>query len=232
MDTVMPQLKKFVASLFFGLTAAAALMLLGGQALGQDTTATPDTQEDSAREWAFYASALAYFVPEDLDYIAPVVSADYGRLHLEARYNYEELEAGSFFLGWNFSAGDKLSLEATPMLGGVFGNAAVFFTGIAPGFKFTLGFQRFEIYSEGEYVFEVEDAAENFFYSWSELSYAPVAWARAGLVSQRTRVYQTELDLQRGVLAGFTYGNADFTAFLFNLGWTSPTVVVSVGYDF
>lgn len=212
---------------------AAVLFLLAGQALGQDTTGTPSVPEEAAdREWAFYISALAYFVPYDQNYVAPIITADHDWLHLEARYNYEELETGSLFLGWNFSAGDKLSLEATPMLGGVFRKGTGFLVGVAPGYKFTLGFQRFELYSEGEYVFDLEDSYEDFFYSWSELSYALVDWARVGLVGQRTKVYQTELDLQRGLLAGFTYRKLDFAAFLFNLGWTSPTVVISAGFNF
>jgi hypothetical protein len=215
------------------LSVAAALILLIGQALGQDTTGTAGAPDEAAgREWAFYASAFAYFVPDDQNYVSPIITADYGWLHLEARYNYEDLETGSLFLGWNFSVGDKLWLEATPLLGGVFRKGTGFIAGIAPGYKFTLGFQRFELYSEGEYVFGLEEASEDFFYSWSELSYSLVDWARVGLVGQRSKVYQTELDLQRGLLAGFAYRKVDFTVFLFNLGWTSPTVVVSAGFSF
>ena len=214
-------------------TIAAGLLLAIGQALGQDTTGAAGAPEESTgRAWAFYLSALAYFVPDDQNYVAPIVTADYDWLHLEARYNYEELETGSLFLGWNFSAGEKLWLEAMPMLGGVFRQGTGLISAVAPGYKFTLGFQRIELYSEGEYVFGLEEASEDFFYSWSELYYTPVDWARVGLVSQRTKVYQTELDLQRGLFAGFAYRKVDFGAFLFNLGWTSPTVVISAGLNF
>jgi hypothetical protein len=44
-----------------------------------------------------------------------------GWLHLEARYNYENLRTGSVWVGYNFSAGKKLVLDVAPVLGGVFG---------------------------------------------------------------------------------------------------------------
>lgn len=114
------------------------------------------------------------------------------------------------------------------MLGAVFGNS----TGLAPAYRFTLGYGRLELYSEGEYFFDADDSAENFFYNWSELSFALADWAYAGLVSQRTRAYETGLDVQRGLLAGFSYREVDFTAYLFNPGWASPTFVMALGYTF
>jgi len=206
--------------------AAAGLLLLAGQARGQ--VATDSARAASPNAWSFYASGYAYFVPDDRDYVSPVFTADRGWLHLEARYNYEDLETGAIFLGWNFSAGEQLFLEAIPMLGAVFGNTA----GFAPAYRFTLGYGWLELYSEGEYLFDVDDAAENFFYNWSELSYALADWVRAGLVAQRTRAYETDLDVQRGLLAGFSSRKVDFTVYLFNLGWTSPTVVGTLGYTF
>jgi hypothetical protein len=40
-----------------------------------------------------------------------------GWLHLEARYNYEALETGSVWAGYDFNAGKKLVLDLTPMVG-------------------------------------------------------------------------------------------------------------------
>ena len=45
-----------------------------------------------------------------------------GSQHLEARYNYEAQRTGSLWAGYNFSVGKKVKLDATPMVGGVFGN--------------------------------------------------------------------------------------------------------------
>jgi hypothetical protein len=49
---------------------------------------------------------------------------------------------------------------------------------------------------------------------------------------QRTQAYKTDLDVQRGLLVGFTYVMLDFTAYVFNLGWDSPTIVLSSAVKF
>ena len=139
-------------------------------------------------------------MPDSRNYVQPTVTADRQWLHLEARYNYEDLDTGSAWVGYNFSVGEKLSLDFTPMLGGVFGNT----TGIAPGYRGTLSWWKLVLYSEGEYVFDTGDRSASFFYNWSELSFSPVEWFRFGLVAQRTRAYESDRDIQRGFLVGFS----------------------------
>jgi hypothetical protein len=72
-------------------------------------------------------------------------------------------------VGNNFEIGEKLTLTATPMGGGVFGNT----TGVAPGYLAGITWKRLELSTEGEYVFDTKDGTGNFFYSWIELSYSP-----------------------------------------------------------
>ena len=199
-------------------------------ALDSKATRTPAAPSEEADEkaWSFSASASTYIVPDDQEYVQPTFSADRGWLHLEARYNYENLETGSAWVGYNFSGGKKLEWEFTPMLGGVFGNT----TGIAPGYKLSLTYWKFEFSSEGEWVFDTGNSEGNFFYNWSELSISPVDWFRFGLVGQRTRAYQTDVDIQRGLLMGFSYKKIDFTTYVFNLGQGKPTWVFAVGASF
>jgi len=103
---------------------------------------------------------------------------------------------------------------------------------VAPGYHLTLGYKKFELYSEGEYLFDTNSHESNFFYAWSELTYAPLEWLRAGLVSQRTRVYKTPLAVQRGILVRAQAGNWAFGVYIFNFGWTDPTTVASVSVEF
>jgi len=213
--------------------AVAALVLAAGAAAAQGTSdAAPTAPAPSAgatdRAWSYSASLLGYFVPDDRDYAQPTFAADRGRLHLEVRYNYEALRTGSAWLGYAFSAGKQLRMDLTPTLGGVFGDLH----GLAPGYELTLTWSRLELDSEGEYFFDFEDDAEDFFYNWSELSIAPTDRWRAGLVVQRTRAYQTRLDLQRGLLAGMSYKRVDLTGYVFNLGWEDPTIVISAEMSF
>lgn len=192
-----------------------------------ETCAVAGTPE-RAKEWSFSASAYAYFVPDSREYVQPTFAADRDWLHLEVRYNYENLETGSAWVGYNFGGGNPLTWELTPMLGGVFGNT----TGIAPGYKGSLSWWKLELYSEGEYVIDTAETSASFFYNWSELSLAPVEWLRFGLVTQRTRLYDSDRDLQRGLLLGFAYRATSVTAYVFNLDESCPVVVVALGVDF
>lgn len=213
------------------LALPGLLLLLAAQmcAQGTGTVVPPEPAAEPAQDtWSFAVAGYGYIVPDDQSYFSPTFRADRGWTHLEARYNYEDRQTGSIWLGYNLSFGEKLVLEATPMVGGIFGNT----TGVAPGYLFTLSYKKISLYSEGEYVFDTKNSAGNFFYSWNELTYSPTDWFRAGLVSQRTRAYQTPLDVQRGFFAGVSYRRVDFTTYVFNVGWTDPTVVLAMGFKF
>lgn len=208
-----------------------AVVLLGaGQALAQESpdNSPAGSPAASAKEWSFSLVTDGYVLPQGRSFVNPNFTADRGRLHLEARYNYEDLETGSLWVGCNFSLGQKLVLEATPMIGGVLGNT----TGVAPGYLFSLSYKRFELSSQGEYVFDTKDRSGSFFYSWPQLTYSPLDWFNVGLVAQRTKAYHTQFDVQRGVLVGFSHKRLNFTTYIFNLGWTDPTLVFELGVDF
>jgi hypothetical protein len=200
----------------------ALLGLAAGPSAAQGTTGA------EPRAWSGSASLFGYFVPADQDYAQPTFAADRGRLHLEARYNYESLATGSAWVGVTFSAGSKLRMDLTPMLGGVFGDLH----GLAPGYELTLAWSILELDSESEYFLDPGDSSGDFFYTWSELAIAPSDRWRAGIAAQRTRAYETGLDVQRGLLAGASFGRVDVTAYVFNLGWEDPTVVLSAEVGF
>jgi len=86
--------------------------------------------------------------------------------------------------------------------------------------------------SNGELLIETKHSGHRFFYSWDQITYSPLKWLQLGLVSQRTRAYHTSLDVQRGVLVGFTYKKVNFTTNIFNFGWKEPTEVLSLGLNF
>ena len=190
---------------------------------------TPElTEKANEKLWSFSAYATTYIVPDFREYVQPTFTADRGWLHFEARYNYENLDTGSVWLGYNFSGGKKLKWEITPMFGGVFGDT----TGIASGYKLSLSYWKLEFSSEGEFVFDTRDKEGSFFYNWSELSLAPVDWFRFGLVGQRTRAYQSDVDIQRGILVGFSHKEVAFTTYVFNLDHGKPTWVFAVSVNF
>jgi hypothetical protein len=181
----------------------------------------------ASQQASYAASASLYFLEDDEDYLQPTVALDRDRLHLEARYNYEDRDTASAWIGINLAAGDALSLDFTPMLGVVAGRTK----GIAPGFKGTLGWRSLALYSEAEYVFDADDSSDSFLYSWSELTLAPAEHWRIGIVAQRTRVYETDFDIQRGLLLGASFGRLDVTAYVLNPD-ESPTVVLAAAAGF
>ena len=214
------------------LAVAMTTYRSSGQAVAVTTESTNSppagvaTKEEE--KWSFSVSAYTYIVPDSRDYVQPTVTADRGWLHLEARYNYEAQETGSAWIGYNFSGGEKLAWEITPMLGGVFGETM----GIAPGYKGSLSWWKLNLYSEGEYVFDTRESSDSFFYNWSEFTFAPWDWCRIGMVTQRTRLYETDREVQRGLLIGFTIKRVDLTAYIFNPDDSKPVYVFAVALNF
>ena len=182
------------------------------------------TDNESGREWSLSASVYTYLLPDDVNYAQPTISSDVEWFHVEGRYNYEALHTGSVWAGVNTGGGEKITWEFTPMLGGIFGDLS----GAAAGYKGSLGWGKLSLYSEGEFVFDSGESSDSFFYNWSEITYAPSDWFRTGIVAQRTRVYQTERDIQRGVLVGLTFKNFDAATYVFNPDDSAPIVVLSV----
>lgn len=198
-------------------------------ALPAAAAAEPVTLEgQAAQENSASAVVNVYILPDSRTYAQPTLAAEYKRVHLEARYNYEALDTGSAWIGYTFGLDGSLSLQFTPMLGGVFGHTA----GVAPGYELTVGYWKLELYSEGEYLFDTDDSSDSFAYTWSELSLSPMEWLRFGVVGQRTRAYQTDVDIQRGLLIGFSYRWARFTTYVFDLDQSQQTIVLALGGSF
>ena len=213
-----------------GLLAVAVLIGEPTEAAAQDPSPTEQAAAASSPgpSWSGSASVAGYFVPEDSNYLQPTVSVDRGWLHLEARYNYEAQQTASFWAGVNFEAGERVTLALTPMFGIVTGDT----DGVAPGLLVTLATWKLELYSEAEWMVDTAETSDIFFYNWSELTLQPVEWFRFGLVTQRTRAYQSDRDIQRGLLGGVMWRNASFTGHVFEPFSDQPTVVVSIGVQF
>src|SRR5262245_6523513 len=121
------------------------------------TTQEPD--RDSAAGWSLRVSLAGYFIPDDDDYVQPTVAADRGPLHFESRYNYEGRDSVSGFVGWNIAFGRTVTFQLTPMFGIVAGDT----DGLVPALELDLTWRRLELYSEGEYVTDLDSHEENFF---------------------------------------------------------------------
>jgi hypothetical protein len=197
-------------------------------ALGVVLLAGAARADEAPPAWACSVSLYGYDVPDSKDYWNPNVTVDHGRLHLEARNNYEAINSGSFWVGANFSAGTSWTFNATVMAGGIVGDLE----GVAPGYRVSLEHAWFGLASEGEYFIDTHDSSGNYLYSWTEVAGSPADWFRAGLAAQRTRAYESDLDIQRGVFVAFTVKRFDVAAYVFNVGWEDPTYVISLRLNY
>ncbi len=214
----------------FGLFVVAVLQ--GGGVFGQETTSgtiSASAKDAAAKNpWTYNLTVDGYIVPHGTSYVNPVLMANRSWLHLEGRYNSENLHTGSLWAGYNFSVGKKVSFEATPMIGGVFGKT----TGIAPGLEATLTYKTVALSVTNEYVFDTSHKSGDFYDSWLYLTYSPVKWFRAGAVAQRTAAFETSVSVQRGFLVGVSHKEWEFTTYVFNPGIADPTTVLEVGVNF
>ncbi len=188
------------------------------------------TGEEASKDdaWSFSASLYGYVVDGDRDYLALTLMADRDWLHLEGRFNYEDFDTGSLFIGYNFSVGETVTLDATPMIGGIFGET----DGIAPGYEITLGYKWLELYTEGEFVFDLNSSDDDYFYSWSELTVSPADWIYGGLAAQRTKVRDEDNEIQLGPMLGFAYKRVELSFYLFEPGNDDQTFATAFTVNF
>ena len=196
-------------------------------AAGCGMCAIPAIAQDSTSAWELNASVIAFLYRDTIALWNPAVTADHNNLHLEARYQWEDWRTGSVWAGRWFSFGNELEVSVAPMIGGVFGNT----NGVAPGYTIDASWRSLSFYSSSEYVFDLEDDSSSFGYTWTELS-VDLDQLLFGIVLQRTRTFDSPLDLQKGMLLLREQGNFTFGMYLFNAFFTDPTVALTLAYGF
>ena len=188
-----------------------------------------ETVTDSAdKKWNFSAWAEYFVLPGEQDFFNPTFYARSDKLHFEARYNYEDRNTASFWGGWRFKFGKRVKFVIVPMAGIVFGNT----DGIAPGLEMEIMYKKFDFYSESEHVFDFNTKENNFFYMYSELAIRPIKAIRTGMITQRTRLYETDRELNRGVFGEYYFGRFRIGAFYFNPFADDNFLITSFSVDF
>ncbi|HET9024719.1 MAG TPA: hypothetical protein VFN64_09110 [Burkholderiaceae bacterium] len=186
--------------------------------------------DEAAAERALSGALTGFYsaLPDQPNLGMAVGSVNVGSVRLEGRYNYEARASASAFVGWKFAGGEEIAWEVTPIIGTLFGRAR----GVVPGLEAAVAYKSFDFYIEAEYVFDRQDANGNYFYAWSELGWRPVEWLRVGLVGQRTRVVDTDRDIQRGVLLQVFVGKATLGAYAFNPDQADRYATLALGFAF
>ena len=188
-----------------GLGACCALAAFASPARGQTALGQPPGQ------WGGMATAF-YAIGTDPDFAMAVLAADRGPLHLEARYNYEELDTFSGWVGWAFTTGSEVKIGVGPMVGAVVGEL----DGVAPGLRLAARWRRFSFYSESEYVIPLDGDGSAFFYAWSQWAWSPLDWLTTGVSVQRLRVTDTGRWIDVGPAVAVSLGRTILQGFLFD----------------
>jgi len=177
-------------------------------------------------DWKFDVEANLNFT--DPFFILPIITADKSHLHLEVRYNYESLKSASGWIGYNLKGGNDLNYIITPMVGGLIGRL----DGVAGGLEITLNYLKLQLFSEMEYVFDLESSDNDFFYNWTDLTYSPLDWFWFGLSTQRSKVYNTNSYFQWGPFAGLSYDQFELTSYFYNPGSDDFYLILTFDYLF
>lgn len=157
----------------------------------------------------------------------PIVSFESpDKWYAEARYNYEELETVSFYVGKAFTgrisilsdirephgSKDKLSYSVTPLLGGVAGK----YKGVSGGMNAVVEYRHIFFSTQSQYTIAYYESGD-FFFAWSELGYQPWSWLFVGVTTQHTYLYQSaNLMVEPGGVIGFTIGQWNFPLYVFS----------------
>jgi hypothetical protein len=204
-----------------GIVATAALA-------GEDERAGVTLSAPANSSWEFAITAYPTIVRGGDNYTSAIATADRGRLHLEARYNYESIGARSAFVGWTFSGGETVTWELTPLLGGAWGTTQAFVSGL----EATIAWGPLDFYVEAEYVRDNNERTDSYTYAWSELGLRPVEWLRLGIAGQRTRTYGGDREFQRGPFAQVTWSHFAIGGYWFNPGSNEQVFVGMLGVTF
>jgi len=199
------------------------LVFVSGKLFAQETVI-----DSSDKKWNFSAWAEYFIIPGEDDFFNPTFYARSKNLHFEGRYNYEDRNTASFWGGWRFKFGKGVKFVIVPMAGIVFGNT----DGIAPGLEMEISYKKFDLYSESEHVFDFSSKENNFFYMYSEVAFRPIDAIRTGIMTQRTRLYETDRELQRGIFGEYYFGRFRVGAFYFNPFADDNFLIASFSIDF
>ncbi len=192
------------------------------------TAAAQQTPSSADSSWTFNASFLYYFVPNDHNTAGVIGRADHKKLHLEARYNYEDQNTASVFGGRHFNFGDQLNFDVVPMAGVLFGRT----NGVAPGLELNISYWKLDFYSETEYVVDFAGSENNYLYTWGELGISPLEQLRTGLTYQRTHLYSSGIDVQKGFFAHYTFSKITAGFYYFNPFSGEDLFIASISVDF
>ena len=146
--------------------------------------------------------------------------------YFEGRYNYEDVKTFSFYAGRTFKTRDSVLL-ITPSVGIVLGN----FNGISFSTYLELNTKWINAFSENEYVIDENDKLNNFFFTWSGITFPVHKNIGIGIGCQWT-VQPNEKLLKYGPMLSLHKGAFKLDGYAFNFWQTTKVWTIGIGYEF
>lgn len=156
-----------------------------------------------------------------------IVGVDARSWHFEGRYNYEDVETASVWLGWNLSYGSTVTLDLTPMAALVVGTV----NGVAPGVELTLSWKELTFYDEMELVVPF-NGDPSYFVSWSTATWWFSDVLQPGFTVQRFRVFEGEREVDWGLALASEFGRLSTGVYAFAPFGASPFWQLSAEWAF
>jgi len=175
-----------------------ALVFMGGQGFSQSEITLEQYRVINNNQPSIYMPVMHYQHPKNW--------------YAEARYNYEDVETFSLYLGRAFTGEtNSLNYSIVPMLGGSMGR----WQGISTGLNINVDLNNFFFSSQSQYSRSTSAYGDYFVYDWSEVGYQSLKWLYAGLSLQHTHDRTIGHNVQPGFMVGFTFNRFTIPVYTF-----------------
>ncbi len=159
---------------------------------------------------------------------APIVSYEFNNnLYLEGRYNYEDINTGSLYIGKTFETSSALSVSFTPIAGAVFG----FYKGASIGANLYVNYKRLNLSHQPQYTLSTAGKENNFLYSWSDLSLDLTDNIAVGVSAQHTKTTYEKSLLEKGVMLQFSFKNWSLPIYAYNPQSSDRYFLIGLNYE-
>jgi hypothetical protein len=148
-------------------------------------------------------------------------------VYTELRYNYEELNTISAYLGKSLSVNDNADFSFSPMAGVVMGA----YSGGSLALNTDFEHKRLFFSSQAQYTINTAHSTSNFFYNWSELGYYTLPWLYTGFTVQQTWYAATKIKTIPGFLAGLKKRQWSVPLYVFNPAGREKYFVIGINLE-
>lgn len=160
--------------------------------------------------------------------VMPIASYQAGNgFYAEGRYNYEELNTFSFYMGKTYAKEAPFSYSISPIAGAVMGG----FNGGSLGVNISLAYKNFYLYAQPQYSFSLENSINNFIYSWTDITYSPLNWLSIGVSLQHTKPYKSSGYFENGLVIEAAYKKLTFPVYIFNPQSENRSIVLGANFE-